>query len=188
MRTDPSTLDARPLTLAEFERLPDEPGCRMELVRGRVVREPPAGFDHSEIAQRIALMLGRFVRETSAGTVVGADCGFVLFDEPPTVRAPDAAFVSQKRLGFDPKGFAPLAPDLAVEVLSPSNTMSEIHEKVLDYLDAGSRLVWVVDPGPRTVTVYRSRDAIRLLTENDELDGADVLPGFRVKVSDLFGR
>ena len=160
----------------------------MELVRGRVVREPPAGFDHSEIAVNVAALLRALVREAGAGSVVGADCGFVLFDEPPTVRSPDAAFVREERLGFDRKRYAPFAPDLAVEVVSPSNTMSEIHEKVLDYLAAGTGLIWVVDPGPRTVTTYRSRDAIRLLSEEDEIDGGDVLPGFRVKVSDLFGR
>lgn len=137
MRTD---IEARLLTVEEFERLADEPGCRMELVRGRVAREPPAGFDHSEIAVNVAALLRAFVGAAGAGSVVGADCGFVLFDEPPTVRSPDAAFVREGRLG------------------------------------------------PRTVTTYRSRDEIRLLAENDELHGADVLPGFRVKVSDLFGR
>ena len=186
MTTDTPDLDTRLLTIEEFERLPDD-GWRMELVRGQVVREPPAGFDHGDVAFGIGSLLRRFVDERSLGKVVGTDSGFVLFDEPPTVRAPDVAFVREDRLDFDRTRFAPLAPDLAVEVLAPSNTMSEIHDKVLDYLDAGSSLVWVVDPFSRTITVYRSRDEIRLIAADSEIDGGDVLPGFRCRVSELFG-
>jgi Uma2 family endonuclease len=184
MKNPTPDLGTAPLTIEEFERLPDD-GWRMELVRGHVVREPPSGFEHGGVALRIGSLLVPFVDEHALGEVVGTEAGFVLSDEPPTVRAPDIAFVREDRLGFDPKRFAPLAPDLAIEVLSPSNTMSEIHDKVLD---AGTRLVWVVDPASRTVTVYRSRHEIRLLTEDEEIDGADVVPGFRRKVSALFGR
>lgn len=159
----------------------------MELVRGHVVREPPTGFEHGGIAAGLVSLLHTFVREHGLGTVVGTDAGFVLFDEPPTVRAPDIAFVAEDRLTFDPEKFAPLAPDLAVEIVSPSNTVSEIQAKVLDYLDAGTRLVWVVDPCSRSVTVYRSREEIRLLTEEEEIDGGAVLPGFRLRVSKVFG-
>lgn len=187
MTTHTPDLDTRPLTIEEFERLPDD-GWRMELVRGHVVREPPTGFEHGDVAFRMGSVLMRFVDEHALGKVVGTEAGFVLFDEPPTVRAPDIAFVREERLGFDPKRFAPLAPDLAVEILSPSNTVSEIQDKVLDYLDAGTCLVWVADPNSRTVTVYQSRNTIQLLTADDEIDGADVLPGFRCKVSELFGR
>ena len=186
MTTRTADLDARLLTIEEFERLPDD-GWRMELVRGQVVREPPGGFEHGDVAFEIGLLLRSFVKEHGLGKVVGTDSGFVLFDEPPTVRAPDVAFVREDRLDFDRTRFAPLAPDLAVEVLSPSNTMSEIHDKVLDYLDAGSLLVWVVDPQSRTVTVYRSREEIRLIAADGEIDGADVLPGFRCQVTELFG-
>jgi Uma2 family endonuclease len=185
VKTNPPHLETGPLTIEEFERLPDD-GWRLELVRGHVVREPPAGFEHGGIAGWIAGELHAFLREHRLGRVRTAETGFVLFDEPPTVRAPDVAFVRQERLTFDRKRFAPLAPDLAVEIVSPSNTSSDIQQKVLDYLEAGTRLVWVVDPGPRIVTVYRSRDEIRLLTAADELDGEDVLPGFRLSVSELF--
>jgi Uma2 family endonuclease len=186
MTTGTPDLETKLLTIEEFERLPDD-GWRMELVRGQVVREPPTGFDHGDVAFEIGFLLRSFVKEHGLGKVVGTDSGFVLFDDPPTVRAPDVAFVREERLAFDRERFAPFAPDLAVEVLSPSNTMSEIHDKVLDYLDAGTRLVWVVDPASRTVTVYRSRDDIRLLRADDEIGGADVLPGFRCRVSELFG-
>jgi Uma2 family endonuclease len=118
--------------------------------------------------------------------VVTAETGFVLFDEPPTVRAPDVAFVVQNRLAFDPDRFAPLAPDLAVEIVSPSNTLSEIHAKVTDYLEFGTRLVWVVEPRTRSVTIYRSREEIRLLAGDEEIDGEDVLPGFRTSLPEFF--
>ena len=186
MTTDTPDLDTRLLTIEEFADLPDD-GWRLELVRGQVVREPPGGFEHGDVAFEIGLLLRSFVKEHGLGKVVGTDSGFVLFDEPPTVRAPDVAFVREDRLDFDRKRFAPLAPDLAVEILSPSNTMSEMHDKVLDYLDAGSSLVWVVDPQSRTVAVYRSREEIRLIAADGEIDGGDVLPGFRRRVADLFG-
>jgi Uma2 family endonuclease len=177
--------DSGPLTIEEFERLPDE-ASRMELVRGHVVREPPAGFEHGALAVRIASSLDTFVRRHGLGKVLGAETGFVLFDDPPTVRAPDVAFVARERLPADRRGYARLAPDLAVEIVSPSNTHSEIQDKVFDYLDAGTRLVWVVEPRGRTVTVYRSRDAIRILTSDQEIGGGDVLPGFRIPVSEFF--
>ena len=186
MKTESGSSGAGLLSIEEFERLPDD-GWRMELVRGQVVREPPAGFDHSEIALHIGSILRAFVGERGLGAVVGADAGFVLSVEPPTVRAPDVAFVAESRLDFDRLRFAPLAPDLAVEIVSPLNTMAEIQAKVMDYLDAGTSLVWVVEPRSRSVTVYRSRDEIRLLREPDEIEGGEVLPGLRFGVAELFG-
>lgn len=177
-------LDTRLLTIEEFARLPDD-GWRHELVEGRVIREPYSGFQQGATAVNVGYVLHEFARPRGLGRVV-LGTGFVLWDAPPTVRGPDAAFVLQSRLDFDHSGFAPFAPDLTVEVLAPWNTMSEIHNKVLDYLDAGSQLVWVVDPELRTVTVYRSRREIQLLAEDDEIDGADVLPGFRRRVAELF--
>ena len=158
-----ATSDGRLLTVEEFERLPDD-GWRMELVRGRVVREPPAGFRHGSIGGRLGGWLHRFVEERGLGIVLASETGFVLDDEPPTVRAPDVALVSSARIPADlPLGFARFAPDPAVEIVSPSNTWSEIQSKVRDVLDAGSEMVWVVDPASRSITVYRARDEIRLL-------------------------
>lgn len=184
---DPSSIETGLMSIEEFERLPDD-GLRRELVRGQVIKEPPAGFGHGRIAVTIASILHSYVRENDLGRVVTAETGFVLFNEPPTVRAPDVAFVAKERLTFDEERFAPLAPDLAVEIVSPSNTVSEIHDKVADYLDAGTRLIWVVEPRSRTVTVYHSREMIRLLTGDEEIDGGRVLPGLGAKVSDLFRR
>lgn len=177
----------RVLTIEEFERLPDHE-CRSELVRGRLVREPPAGMDHGWLATRFTVLISLFVDRQALGEVFTADTGFVLFEEPPTVRAPDVAFVSRDRLPppRESIGFGRLAPDLAVEIVSPSNTALEILEKTEDYLDAGTRLVWVVEPRRRSITVYRSRKEIRLLGEDDTLEGYDVLPGFTLPVAEVF--
>jgi Uma2 family endonuclease len=185
MKTGVGQLDSGLLTIEEFAHLPDD-GWRRDLVQGRVVREPPGGFRHGRIAARIVSLLYPFVCEHGLGEIVTAETGFVLFDEPPTVRSPDIAFVTRGRLSSELEDFAPLAPDLAIEIVSPSNTISEIHAKVIDYLEAGTRLVWVVEPRSRSVTTYRSREDIRLLTEAEEIEGQPVLPGFRTKVSKLF--
>ncbi len=107
------------------------------------------------------------------------------------MRGPDVAFVSRERLperAYEEPGFWHLAPDLAVEVISPSNTAAEIHEKVREYLDAGTSLVWVVDPRTRTVAVHRSPGETTVLREGDDVDGGDVLPAFSAAVSELFAR
>ncbi len=173
------------MTVEEFERLPDEPG-RTELVRGRVVREPPAGFEHGRVAGRIMIRLGEHVLAHDLGEVLATDTGFVLSQDPPTVRAPDAAFVSRARMPKPAPGFGRLAPDLAVEVVSPSDTVERSHGRILDYLEAGTREVWLVDPVHRTVTVYRPRSEVRLLRIDDDLEGGVVLPGFRLPLSELF--
>ena len=177
------------LTLDEFERLPDD-DWRTELVRGRLVREPPAGMNHGRLACRVAVLISGFVERHALGEVYGSETGFVLFDDPPTVRAPDAAFVSTARLSSaeDSIGFGRMAPDLAVEIVSPSNRATEIIDKAADYIDAGTRLVWVVEPSRRCIAVYRSRNEIRLLQEGDVLDGYDVLPGFSIPVAEIFAR
>lgn len=181
-----STTDDRLLTIEEFRRLPDD-GTRMELVRGRVVREPPAGFEHGDVGMGLATRLRAHVKREGLGTVVGPDTGFILAEDPPTVRAPDAAFVRGENLeGGRPEGYAPFAPDLAVEVVSPSNTLTQIQEKVLDYLDAGTSAVWVLEPGSRRITVYRSRSEIRILAPDEVLDGEEVVPGFMVRVMEVF--
>lgn len=176
------------LTLQEFEALPEEDAYRLELVRGRLVREPRPGVQHGLLMARLGARLQRHVEENRLG-VVSMDFGVVLPTEPPTVRGPDIGFIAADRLPPDgpPTGFLRVAPDLAVEIVSPSNSASEIQEKVLEYLDAGTRLVWLVDPKTRTTVVYRSRSEIALLSEEDELEGGDVLPSFRLPVSEIFG-
>jgi len=178
-------------SLEAFERLPDETGWRAELVRGRVVREPAAGFEHGRIAAVVASVLTRFVDERGLGVVVGAETGFALSEDPPIVRAPDAAFIAAARLPVGTtsvQGFARVAPDLAVEIASPTNSAADIRGKVRDYLDAGVRLVWVLQPRDGTVAVHRPGRRRAVRRAPDRLHGAEILPGFRVPVADLFSR
>jgi Uma2 family endonuclease len=128
------------------------------------------------------------VKVNKLGACGGAETGFKIASDPDTVRAPDLSFVSRERIPEGPARikFFTGAPDLAVEVLSPGDTRREVDEKVADWLEAGARAVWVIDPKRRVVTVYGSTaDAVRL-SEEEELDGGDVVPGFRCKVSEIF--
>lgn len=181
--------DRGALSLAEFERLQEREG-RSELVEGRLVREPPAGMEHGRLTARIGSLLRAFVHERGLGEVFGAETGFVLSEDPPTVRAPDVAFVTADRLppGDLPAGFGQGAPDLAVEVVSPSSTAADVRSKVVDYLDTGAREVWVVEPGTRTLEVYRWDGDLRMLRGSDEILGGDVLPGFALTVGELLAR
>ena len=175
------------MTADDLLARPDD-GNRRELSLGRLISEPPAGFQHGDIGARILVLLASHVRTGSLGRVVGADTGFVLGRAPDTVRAPDVAFVCAERLKSlgQVKEFFPGAPDLAVEVLSPSERAGTIHAKVADYLAAGTRLVWVVDPEGKAVTVYRSLLSPRSVSGAQLLDGEEVLPGFAVTVSEIF--
>lgn len=178
----------RSMALDEFVALPEEDAYRLELFRGSLVREPAPGMRHGHLALRIAVLLRNAAEEDGRGLVL-ADTGFVLNEEPPTVRVPDVAFVSKERLpeGGIPEGFGDGAPDLAVEVVSPSNSASDLQQKALDYLDAGGRIVWLVDPAKETATVLRSRSDIAILQGNDALEGGDVIPGLRIPLTELFG-
>ena len=182
-------------TLVTAELLPglssrlSSEGKRTELVEGELVVMAPAGGRHGRIANTIAYFLTQVSRDRKWGTVFAAETGFLLRRDPDTVRAPDVAFVSSERLGTDeaPAGFLKMAPDLAVEVVSPSDSAAAVQSKVEDWLGAGTRLVWVVYPDTRSVTVYRSLNEAEVLSEPDALDGAPVLPDFALPVSDLFG-
>ena len=174
------------LTADDLMRL-QPPDKRTELIRGQmIVREPP-GFRHGDIAMAIAGRMYPFVREKGLGRVLAAETGFVLFTNPDTVRAPDVAFVKHERIPNPiPRGYARFAPDLAVEVLSPDDRPGEVLAKVADWLQAGTRLVWVVDPDRRNARVYRADGTESLLSETDALDGEDVLPGFSCPLSQVF--
>jgi Uma2 family endonuclease len=161
---------------------------RVELVAGRVERMAPAGFEHGLIAAAVAHALRSFVLERGLGAVVSAETGFLLKRDPDTVRAPDVGFVAVERLatGGRPVGFFAGAPDLAFEVVSPTDTAEAVDAKVLDYLDTGSRQVWILSPRRRTLRVVESRERSRILGPDDTLSGGDLLPGFAVHVGDLF--
>lgn len=147
----------------------------------------PAGWSHGEIAFEIGRLLGNFVADHNLGRVFAAETGFRLSQNPDTVRAPDVAFVTTDRLPSEhAPGFFPGSPDLAVEVLSPTDTMSEVQAKVQDWLDAGTKQVWVADPDKRTVVIYRPQRVMEVFTSGDELRVDDLLPGFTLQVADVF--
>lgn len=162
-------------------------GSRYELSQGELVPMTPQYFLHGVIVASIGSLLSKFVDENSLG-IVCVHAGFILQRNPDTVRGPDVSFTARGRLPKEgiPKKFADFPPDLAVEVLSPEDTASEIIRKVEEYLTAGTQLVWVVDPGTQKVTVYRSLQDAKVLTTEQELDGGEVLPGFRTNVAELF--
>ena len=162
-------------------------GSRYELSRGELVPMTPVGFQHSAIVGRLGKLLSIYVDGKRLG-IVGMEGGFKLKRAPDTLRAPDIHFVSKERLAKEgiTEKFADYPPDLAVEVLSPEDTASEIQKKVEEYLAAGVPLVWVVDPANHQVTVYRSLQDIQIFSADQELDGGDVLPGFCLKIAQIF--
>lgn len=184
MTNDPA---GRLLTAGDLMRLPDD-GYQYELEEGRLIRVPPSGPLASVVAMTIATLLNVFVRSHRLGIVGGADFGLILARDPDTVRAPDVAFYRAERIppGGIPATYWDLAPDLAVEVLSPSNRRGRVLKKVGEYLDAGTRLVWVVDPRRRTAVVYRPKGEPAIFGEDGVLDGEDVLPGFTLPLAEVW--
>jgi Uma2 family endonuclease len=181
-------VDTKRVTTAdELFRMPDD-GLRHELVRGELRSVMPAGSEHGSVGVRLAASLCHYVEGAALGEVFNADTGFRLASSPDTVRAPDLAFVHRDRIepGSLPKGYWPGAPDLAAEVVSPGDSRREVQEKVFEWLEAGARMVLVLEPDDRTVTVYRSRDSVRILGPDDVIDGEDVVPGWRCPVRALF--
>lgn len=159
---------------------------RAELVGGQVVELAPLGFRHGEIAMTIGTLLHEHVTRGGLGAVV-ADTGFILSRDPPTVRAPDVAVVLAPRVPSPrPVRFFPGPPDLAVEVLSPDDRPGESTAKVADYLRAGTRAVWIVDPESRTVTVHTRGGATRYAVD-ETLDGAPVVPSLRLPIGIILG-
>jgi Uma2 family endonuclease len=179
--------DPMSLTVDEFLAL-SLPDGKAELVRGELRMNPPPGAPHGVAGVNLVLALGLYVRERGLGRVFGDNFGYELVQLPHTVRVPDASFVRADRL--PPEGVGPgvlkLAPDLAIEVLSPSETASQLEEKLDDYAFAGTPLMWVVDPDRRTVLVIATDTPVRWLREGVVLDGASVIPGFEIPVSAIF--
>jgi len=177
----------RAMTADDLLRMPDD-GYRYELVQGELIKMAPAGHQHGRVIVNLTTPLDQHVRTHGLGVVYGAETGFKLASDPDLVRAPDAAFVRTERLDAvgDVEGYWPGAPDLAVEVVSPTDLYGDVEAKVLDWLAAGTRMVLVLNPRKRTVIVYRSLTDVVVLRENDMLDGADVVPGWRIPVRNLF--
>ncbi|MDT7807427.1 MAG: hypothetical protein QOJ70_1240 [Acidobacteriota bacterium] len=182
----------RLITADELEEMPhrDEHGndCRLELIRGEVKRMSPTGITHGVFCSKVNSALDSFVTANDLGIVCGAETGFIVERDPDSVLGADVAFISHERLAKveNPDKFGPFAPDLAVEVMSPSNTSREMEEKVALYFAAGARAVWVFNPKLRTTAVYTSPLDVRVLGEQETLDGGEVLPGFELELSKLF--
>ncbi len=175
------------ITAEEFARMPDPPdGSKQELVRGEIITLPPPGGLHGVCCSKADRHLGNFVEANHLGTVAANDTGIITEHDPDTVRGPDVAYWSFERLPGVPVGYIEVAPDLAVEVLSPGNRMRQIINKIREYFNRGVRMVWVIDPEERTVTVYRTPDEGRVLHESATLSGEDMLPGFSCRVAELF--
>src|SRR5687767_8579343 len=147
---------AQPMTASDLLRMPDD-GFRYELVKGELRKMAPAGHEQGRVAARFTWRLAQRVESDSRGAVYAAVTGFLISTNLDTVRAPDVAFVSQKRLKEVGKvgGYWPGAPDLAVEVVSPGDTYTEVEEKAIEWLEAGTLMVLALNPRRRTVTVYR---------------------------------
>ena len=175
------------MTADDLLKMPDD-GFRYELVRGELKKMAPAGYRHGRIAIKLSTRLDQHVTHHRLGVVCAAETGFKLATNPDVVRAPDVAFIRQERVDQvgDVEGYWPGAPDLAVEVVSPGDTYTDVQEKVFDWLEAGTRMVVVVMPRRRTVAVYRSLTDIVMLTEHDSLDDDDVVPGWIMPVRDMF--
>jgi Uma2 family endonuclease len=178
--------DTALMTANELLRL-NLPDKRTELIRGRLVVRDPGGARHGAVAMRLGYRIMAFVEARDLGRVYAAETGFKLESDPDTVRAPDVAFITKHRLPeVEPVGNPAWAPDLAVEVLAHDDHPVDTLEKVVQWLKAGVRLVWVVDSGRRTGRVYRSDGTESLLGTDDALEGEDVLPGFRCALAELW--
>ncbi len=178
------------MTEDDLLRMPDD-GYRYELVEGELRQMSPTGFEHGRCTVKLSTLLGVHVMKNKLGDVLAAETGFVIArtaDGRVTVRAHDVAFVARGRVpaDADTSRFLELAPDLVVETLSPSDTAVEVEEKIASWLRAGARAALVVNPASRTVTVHRAHGRISRLTDADELDLAEVVEGFRCRVSEIF--
>lgn len=174
------------LTAEEFSLLPATQ-MRRDLVRGAVVETMPTGFRHGRLAFVFGKKLDNWAEEHAAG-VVGVETGFILDRDPDVVRAPDVFFVRAERLppGELPETFADFAPDMAVEVVSPSETANEIREKVQDYLATGTALVVVIYPKMRELVAHTPDGLARTYRSGEIFTAPDVLPGFSCVVAELF--
>jgi Uma2 family endonuclease len=185
-----TTTAAKPITAAEFARMPGpEDGARQELVRGEIVTmpPPPPGFPHGRCQVRVVYLLESYCRSTQRGRVT-VETGVVTESDPDTVRGPDVAFWSADRLPLQsvPQGYPEVPADLCVEVLTPNTNRASLQTKIEEYLRRGVRVVWVVDPEDRSVTVYRQPGEGRVLWANATLTEEEVLPGFQCRVAEFF--
>jgi Uma2 family endonuclease len=182
--------DSPPITARDLLKMPD--GDRFELVNGELV-ERNMGWESEWIASNLQVLLGVYCREHCLGYVNGSNAGYQCFaevfpDDPERTRKPDVSFIAIHRLTRDnlPQGHCPVVPDLVVEVISPNDLYSAVETKVDDYLQAGVRLVWVVDPRTESLRVHRANGSVQDISSTDQLSGEDVVAGFSCAVAKLF--
>jgi Uncharacterized protein conserved in cyanobacteria len=174
-------------TDAEFMAL-NRDGHRYEIVNGELIDMGNSGAKHGYVCSILMILLGGYVHIQKLGAMFDSSTAFKM--KSGNKRSPDVSFMAKERLqGLEelPDGFLEGAPDLAVEILSPSNTVEEIHNKLVEYFENGARLVWVINPKEKYVLVYRSsQEPDRLLKSVDSLDGEEIVSGFTLPVADLF--
>lgn len=177
----------RIMTAEDLWQLEDDE-YRYDLIRGELIRMSPANYRHGILGMRIARKIADFADEHDLGEVPSSETGFVLARDPDVVLAPDAAYIRLDRVPprDQQNRFAQLAPDLVVEVVSPSDLSRDVHTKVMEYLAAGVMIVWVVEPKTEDVTVYTPDRTARVYVTGDELDGGEILPGFKLPIADIF--
>ena len=182
-----AAVEERLWTVGDLFALPDD-GYVYELSRGRLIRTAPASWLPGVVSAHINELVNAYVREHGLGFCADAQTGYQLSDAPDSVRAPDLGFVRAERVSRDnlPTRFFPGPPDLAVEVKSPTDRMADVLQKIGEYLDAGVRLVWFFNPERRSAIVFRPDGSVTLLQADDELDGEDVLPGFRLPLTQIW--
>jgi Uma2 family endonuclease len=178
----------RLMTADDLERLPDDGSALYELDHGRLIRLNLSWARHALTSTNTTFEMWRFVKEHDLGLCFPANTGFQLTTDPDTVRAPKTSFVSAKRIpkdGIPRRGYWQGAPDLAVEVPSPTNHPGEMWRRIGDLLNAGTRLIWVIDPERRTALIIHPGGETRLVGEDATLDGEDVIPGFLLPLRDV---
>lgn len=183
-----STVAQKLISADEFFRMPEPPdGSKQELVQGEIVTKPPTGYRHGNVQLAIGSILRQFVLAHSLGGVA-VESGVRTERDPDTVRGPDVAFWSAERIPLKekPTGYPEVAADLCIEIFSPSDRVAQVRKKVGEYLQNGVSMVWIVDPADETVTIYRQPGEGRLLSDNAEITGDDVLPGFRCAIGEFF--
>ena len=183
-----TTTELKLMTADELLRLPRGEGRRFELIRGVLVEKMPTGDPHGETVARVSHMIFGYSEEHDFGVVRTGEPGYRLESGPDTVRAPDVAWIADGRIPEGTQGFPELAPDLAVEVKSPSNSNPEMASKAQMWLCYGSKISVVLDPGTMTAVVYRPSTEPVILGPDDVLDLGDLLPEFSVEVWRLFRR
>ncbi|WP_341529057.1 Uma2 family endonuclease [Nostoc sp. UHCC 0302] len=173
------------LTIQDLEKMQQQyPDYRMELVQGNIIVMSPSGYESDEVAAAMIAQLHNWVRPRKLGRVAASSAGFRLPNSD--LRAPDASFVLAQRLRRSPKSFAQLAPDLTVEVKSPSDNLKELRAKVQEFLALGTKVGILINPDERIVEVYDSGKEVIILRDGDVLTLPDLLPGLEVQISDLW--